>query len=608
MEATKKEPQVAGVSDPEYTDSSNSKRLAENPGKLSSEKLREVLPTIPSVVKGLKRESSKSLAGPCPKCGGDDRFYYREDLERFACRHCHPEKGDTIEFTCWLEGTDFKGLCEKYLPENTGDKHAEAVSYLMSRKVSHSTIQQMIEAGKIWQQPYMGKPAIAALYGSLNGNDQGKRTVQYIPLSDGDKKFKKGSKAGEDFFTAGNPQAETLILTEAVINALSVADMLPEYRVIALGGSTLTEKTEQLKDCKVICFFDNDQAGQKATDAVAKILPNCRTVQWLKDDPESYDPNDLLKTGQGHRIKEMVEVAEPVKQDAKSEIKVLNLLELLNASIPERTYLLRPVVPSQGLVLLYAPRGIGKTYFALSCALTMAAGNQVFFWQASTESRVLYIDGEMPGTLMQERAEALVAGMDAQINPEKFKIITPDLSGSLPNLASKEGQTVISRMADNYDVLIMDNLSTVMDTGKESGGDEWMAVQGWLLELRRAGKSVVMVHHAGKSGNQRGTSRREDILDTVISLKRPQDYKAAEGARVNVHLEKARGIYGPEAEPFEAVLTAEENGALTWATRPLEEAELQMVRELWSAGLKIREIAEETGLSKSKVHRLTKKL
>ena len=34
--------------------------------------------------------------------------------------------------------------------------------------------------------------------------------------------------------------------------------------------------------------------------------------------------------------------------------------------------------------------------------------------------------------------------------------------------------------------------------------------QEWLLRLRRRGVSVLIVHHAGKGGEQRGKSRRED--------------------------------------------------------------------------------------------------
>ena len=53
-------------------------------------------------------------------------------------------------------------------------------------------------------------------------------------------------------------------------------------------------------------------------------------------------------------------------------------------------------------------------------------------------------------------------------------------------------------------------------------------MQAWLLELRRRGMTVLLIHHAGKSGDQRGTSAREDIMDTVISLRRPREYSMAE--------------------------------------------------------------------------------
>lgn len=50
--------------------------------------------------------NGKELKGPCPKCGGKDRFYCQADF--FACRKCHPTRGDAIEFASWLNGLDFK--------------------------------------------------------------------------------------------------------------------------------------------------------------------------------------------------------------------------------------------------------------------------------------------------------------------------------------------------------------------------------------------------------------------------------------------------------------------------------------------------------------------
>ena len=71
--------------------------------------------------------------------------------------------------------------------------------------------------------------------------------------------------------------------------------------------------------------------------------------------------------------------------------------------------------------------------------------------------------------------------------------------------------------------------------------------------LRRQGVSVLLIHHAGVNGRQRGTSRREDALDTVIALRRPEDYSPEEGARFEIHFEKLRNrADGAGALPFEA--------------------------------------------------------
>ena len=69
-----------------------------------------------------------------------------------------------------------------------------------------------------------------------------------------------------------------------------------------------------------------------------------------------------------------------------------------------------------------------------------------------------------------------------------------------------------------------------------------MPIQKWALRQRSKGKSMAFIHHAVKSGPQRGTSRRRDALDTEIALKRPSDYKGDQGARFEVHFEKARGL------------------------------------------------------------------
>jgi putative DNA primase/helicase len=205
---------------------------------------------------------------------------------------------------------------------------------------------------------------------------------------------------------------------------------------------------------------------------------------------------------------------------------------------------------------------------------------------------------------MQERIAAIVEAGEVELpNPNFFRIMTPDLlDGPMPNLGTPDGQAVIDQAIGDAEFVIFDNLSALVRGGRENEADGWQVVQDYLLRLRRRGKTALLIHHAGKGGNQRGTSRREDVLDTVIALRRPADYEPSQGARFEVHIEKGRGIVGDDAKAFEAQLEASDTGAI-WRTRTVTDAEVQRVTDLHNEGLSVREIAEEIGKPKSWVQR-----
>ncbi len=153
--------------------------------------------------------------------------------------------------------------------------------------------------------------------------------------------------------------------------------------------------------------------------------------------------------------------------------------------------------------------------------------------------------------------------------------------------------------------MILDNLSSLA-TGRENESDDWQPMQDLILSLRRKGVSVLLVHHAGKGGQQRGTSRREDILDTVIALRRPDDYDASEGARFEVHFEKSRGFIGADAAPFEAQLQTDENGAYRWMTSGLKQDDKAAAIVLFEAGAKPEQVARDVGVSRPTAYRWQK--
>lgn len=126
--------------------------------------------------------------------------------------------------------------------------------------------------------------------------------------------------------------------------------------------------------------------------------------------------------------------------------------------------------------------------------------------------------------------------------------------------------------------------------------------------MRSLGKSVVFIHHSGKGGNQRGTSRREDVLDTVIALKHPSDYSPEQGACFEVHYEKSRGIFGEAVAPFKAQLLQDEGGAHIWKKQALEDSNQEKIWQMLKDGMSQADIARELNLNRSTVSRAAAKL
>ena len=184
---------------------------------------------------------------------------------------------------------------------------------------------------------------------------------------------------------------------------------------------------------------------------------------------------------------------------------------------------------------------------------------------------------------------------------------TPDhkRSTGIGNLGSPLVQAELDPWLAGVELLILDNLSSLTVGLRENDSDAWSPIQQWLLQLRRRGISVLIIHHAGKTGGQRGTSRREDVLDTSFCLRRPSDYSLAQGARFEVHIEKARGIHGELVLPFEARLETRD-GTAAWSMKDVEDR--LRVAALLATGMTVREIAEEIGIGKSVVHRMKQRI
>lgn len=297
------------------------------------------------------------------------------------------------------------------------------------------------------------------------------------------------------------------------------------------------------------------------------------------------------------------------------EIVIEDMHDIAELEIPERELIVAPWFKERQLGLIYAKRGIGKTYFTLSIACAVATGTELFGWEVPKARRVLYIDGEMDLSDLRLRIGGILAGRNAALGRGMLSILSRDRMMSLGKRLSYliDGDTrraVLGAIPEGTEVVVLDNLSCLVG-GEENDAQAWDAVQDLILELRFRGIAVIMIHHAGKGGQQRGTSRREDVLDFSINLAQIGSDDEAEAGRFTVVWSKRRGFSAQDAPSFEARLDVAEDGTVTWSSADAGATDEDKVVDGWfelmnekGKAPSYRELAEYLDMSKSTVHRL----
>jgi hypothetical protein len=215
--------------------------------------------------------------------------------------------------------------------------------------------------------------------------------------------------------------------------------------------------------------------------------------------------------------------------------------ELKGLTIVPRKKLMDEWFREGDLGYIFGFRGVAKTWFALGLSTALSTGAKFGEWPAHEAVEVAYLDSEMPAEDIRSRVLGL--GLDES---EHFHLLNHELlferTGKVVNVNNITIQKAITRycIQNRIQVLVVDNLSTAAYGMRENEADSWEQMNRWLLELRREKISVVIVHHAGRAGNMRGTSKREDAAFWIIQLDdAKKDSDDRNGARFITRFTKA---------------------------------------------------------------------
>ena len=80
------------------------------------------------------------------------------------------------------------------------------------------------------------------------------------------------------------------------------------------------------------------------------------------------------------QVQELPKIFIPSRQTGR--LTAVTAEAFLGMELPEREMIVDPILATQSLSLLYAPRGVGKTFFAAAIAHTIATGGSLFGWSA----------------------------------------------------------------------------------------------------------------------------------------------------------------------------------------------------------------------------------
>jgi KaiC/GvpD/RAD55 family RecA-like ATPase len=205
----------------------------------------------------------------------------------------------------------------------------------------------------------------------------------------------------------------------------------------------------------------------------------------------------------------------------------ISLAAFLRLELGEEVELLGRAFLARSIGMLVGPRGCGKSMLAMLIAYAIAGGKTLPPWGQGAGVDVTYVDGEMRVRGFRERLEQLhwsnTNPATVKLVEEHLYIISRDLCGTpIGYLDTKEGRDAFDEaIPGTCQFLVLDNLSALTSGGREDAAS-WAEIKQWLIQKRLDGIAVLIIHHAGKNGSQRGSSAHEDLLDYVIQLS-PED-------------------------------------------------------------------------------------
>ncbi|MBW1967395.1 MAG: AAA family ATPase [Deltaproteobacteria bacterium] len=347
---------------------------------------------------------------------------------------------------------------------------------------------------------------------------------------------------------------------------------------------------------------------------IEKAISNCQETYSGKPPDDDYQFDGCSDTDES--VEGNTETGSGLSDNGKQQHKKVTIEDVVlpigafyQLDVSERQEFLFPWLKEDSINLVSGWRGCGKTWLALGILDAVTRGASFGPWECKKPVPCLFVDGEMTVTDDHERIKSLRLNSGRE-SPFYFYSDAYANQLGLPraHIANESWRTKIKSilLSRHIKLWVLDNLASLASGLDENKKRDWDPINQWLLELRFAGISTIMLHHTSKEGQQRGTSAREDNLDTSIMLKAPYDYTPEDGARFVVHFSKARVQTSRLnlLSDTEFKLTLDEAGNHTWTYSNVKRETRSEVLRLLDEGMTQTDIKNTLGIHKGTVSKI----
>jgi len=290
---------------------------------------------------------------------------------------------------------------------------------------------------------------------------------------------------------------------------------------------------------KVVAELESSASGELLPSFVDFIRDVREALQLENPAEQKYE---LHKIAHKARMRDSLEL-EKIYVDQiqhESQAETMTVGELLQQNF-ERSYLIPDLLPNPSVVLIYGAGGDGKSMTAWTLAKHVATG-QPFVIRGKhvpvEQGPVLLLNGDQPLVQMQEQMEEVEMPADAPV------IVRTDWSLQ----AYARFQKLVKKIQPK--LIVIDSLigcsgGRAFDENKS----DFATPLYWLTRnngVAFPACTILIIHHANKTGGFRGTSAIRDAVDETWSLRRPSDKQVEEtghNARI-ITIEKSRSGRG----------------------------------------------------------------